>query len=409
MTRKGQIVALALAVTAATFLAWRLLRPLHTFAVADAFAHPLATPANVSPGALSAKTCGACHADFYAEWSTSMHARAWTDPYFQVDFRYDGSLPVCKNCHIPLDRQQEQLVLGFRDDERFDPILAPNPAFSPELQSEGVTCAACHLRGGQIAGPLGTAAAAHPVTPMGDPNETCIRCHVVGGRRWDAFYRLPPCGTVAEIRDTAGGSTAGADQAELFARDAASLGCVRCHMPPVERTLVPGGTSRPARRHWWRGGHSPDMVRSGLAVDFDAQQGICPTPELTLSVTNVGADHYLPTGTPDRMLTLAISLYDAAGAEVETRRQTLERTILWRPFIFDLWDTRLRKGQTVRLHLKPRCGSMKRAVAVEAMVRYHLVGERRRRKIGYQNNHEMVAFDVFRQRVSLEQGQPAPR
>ena len=106
------------------------------------------------------------------------------------------------NCHIPLDRQQEHFILGFRDSDKLNPVLAPNPDFDPTLQQEGVTCVACHLRDGKIVGVLGTTDAPHPVKMIDDPNQICMRCHVVEGNRWDTLFRLPPCGTVAEIRIT---------------------------------------------------------------------------------------------------------------------------------------------------------------------------------------------------------------
>ncbi len=107
-------ILLALAV----FLAWRLVRPLNIFVVSGAFERPVETSA--APVALTAETCGECHPAFYDEWRTSMHSRAWTDPYCQADWRFDGSQQICKNCHIPLDRQQEQRVLGFRDADKWD-------------------------------------------------------------------------------------------------------------------------------------------------------------------------------------------------------------------------------------------------------------------------------------------------
>lgn len=57
------------------------------------------------------------------EWKTSIHANAWNDTYFQVDFQFDGSQQICLNCHTPLENQQENLVLGFIGGDKFDPIL----------------------------------------------------------------------------------------------------------------------------------------------------------------------------------------------------------------------------------------------------------------------------------------------
>src|SRR3989339_1025749 len=137
---------LGLVLLLALFLAWRFLRPMNIFEVDDRFALPL--KAKLPPGltSLSAKECGACHQEIYQEWAQSMHAQAWTDPYYQVDLAFDGDQQICLNCHIPLENQQENLVMGFRDAERFDPILQPNPNFDKALQQEGVTCVVCHLQ-----------------------------------------------------------------------------------------------------------------------------------------------------------------------------------------------------------------------------------------------------------------------
>lgn len=137
MKRKTLIVGVTF-IALMALLAWRMVRPLNIFVVSEAFERPVdTTTAPAVLGNLKAETCGECHPMFYDEWRTSTHSRAWTDPYFQADWRFDGSKQVCKNCHIPLDRQQEHQVLGFRDDEKWDPILAPNPDFDPDLQHKG--------------------------------------------------------------------------------------------------------------------------------------------------------------------------------------------------------------------------------------------------------------------------------
>ena len=130
--------------------------------------------------------------------SQSVHAQAWINPYYQIDYVFDGSQQICFNCHIPLENQQEDLVVGFRDKEMFKPILEPNPDFDQALQNEGVT----------------------------------------------------------------------------------------------------------------------------------------------FTLTNVGAAHFLPTGTPDRHLTLELRLLDGEGRMLKEKIHVMKRYILWRPFIVDLKDTR---------------------------------------------------------------------
>jgi hypothetical protein len=106
-------------------------------------------------------------------------------------------------------------------------------------------------------------------------NRVCVRCNVVERERWDTFFRFPPCGTVAEIQ----AASSIYNQAEKYSdnktgemslQDISELGCVECHMPAVQRPLVEGGVARMARRHLWRGGHDPEMVRKASQANSDS-------------------------------------------------------------------------------------------------------------------------------------------
>lgn len=388
------------------FLGWRTFRPMNIFIITEAFERPIVTD-NVPAlfKTLRASECGACHRDIYNDWKTTIHSQAWTDPYFQTDWRFEQSQQNCRNCHTPLDRQQENLVLGFRDKGKWDPILAPNPDFDATLQHEGVTCAACHFRDGKILGPSGpNTSAPHPVKKMGNPNKVCVRCHVVSGERWDTFFRFPPCGTVAEIRttnakhggnDTAGSSVSG----EVVVDKLADINCVDCHMPLTKQSSIINGKVKQVRRHLWRGGHNPEMVKKGLAITLVKTP---PTAEgkrsVTLTLTNVGAAHYIPTGTPDRHLSVNLRLLDQNGKTIKEAHHILKRTVMWRPFIIDLWDTRLPRGEARRYKLD--IPDKDESFTVEAVVRYHLLDEKRRKRIGYKNQ-EPISYEVFRQRLSI--------
>ena len=150
---KKLVFGLCVLLAFTVFLVWRLVRPTNIFVVDERFERPMMAEIPEGLSSLSAEECGLCHEAINEEWSGSMHARAWTDPYFQVDYRFDGSQQICLNCHTPLENQQEYRVVGFRDKEKFDPILEPNPIFDAELQQEGVTCAVCHVKDGKIVGP----------------------------------------------------------------------------------------------------------------------------------------------------------------------------------------------------------------------------------------------------------------
>jgi len=206
------------------FMIWRFLRPMNIFIVDERFDRPMVMEIPKGLDSLSASDCGGCHEEIYKEWSTSMHSKAWTDPYFQADYRFDGSQQICLNCHIPLENQQENRVVGFRDSEKLDPILQANPDFDMELQQEGVTCVVCHVKEGKIVGPFENTDAPHPVTvdvEMSKGYKACQKCHVVSGKKWDTFFRFPVCGTVAEISESG-----------------LEINCIKCHMPAVTRPLV---------------------------------------------------------------------------------------------------------------------------------------------------------------------------
>jgi hypothetical protein len=391
-SRRSIVMTFAL-VALIAFLAWRFVRPMNIFVVSEAFERPIPTgniPASL--GSLSAKACAACHRTIYDEWSTTIHSQAWTDPYYQVDWVFDGRQQICNNCHIPLDRQQEHRVLGFEDREKWRPILEANPDFDPGLQHEGVTCAACHLRDGEILGVYGREGAPHPVRKIADSNEMCLRCHVVDGERWDTFFRIPPCGTVAEIQGA---------QRTTGEAGGTALGCVQCHMPLTERPPVEAGAARAVRRHLWRGGHDPDTVKKGMSVTFDeVPQAPRNGRSFALTITNIGAAHYFPTGTPDRHLTVSIRLLDQKGAVLREKEHVLSRTIMWRPFIVDLWDDRLRRGEPRVYRFEYAERDYPGAVAIEASVRYHLLAESRRKRIEYENV-DPIAYDVYRTRVAV--------
>ena len=403
MTVKRKILIIVIVLFVA-FLGWRFVRPMQIFIVSPAFELPIDTSnAPAMFPTLRAEECATCHREFYDEWSTTIHSQAWTDPYFQVDWVFDGSPQICKNCHIPLDRQQKFKVMGFNDATKWDPVLEPNPDFDTQLQHEGVTCNVCHFRigkdgDGKILGVLGNTNAPHPVEKIESGNEICVRCHVVSGERWDTFFKFPPCGTVAEIRTTQGKNYV-EDSSDMSVEEIAALGCVNCHMPLLERPLVSGGKIRPTRQHLWRGGHDPDMVKKGLTISFkETISDDSDKRQFTLTLKNTGAAHYIPTGTPDRHLTVQLRVLDKQGNVLNEENHTLKRTIMWRPIIVDLWDTRLARGEQREYTIEITKNNLIAATRIDAEVRYHLLDEARRKRIAYKNK-EPINYPVFQQQL----------
>lgn len=360
---------------------------MNIFVVDEKFERPV--PVNNPEGltSISANECKECHEEIYREWSESMHAKAWLDPYYQVDFVADGSQQICLNCHIPLENQQENLVLGFKDKEKFNPILELNPNFDPTLRDEGVTCVVCHVRDGKIVGLFEIEDAPHPV--IADPEmisgiKFCEKCHVVSGSRWDTFYRIPPCGTVAEINESN----------EV-------VDCVGCHMAEVVRPLVKGREPRKGGKHFFRGGHHPETVRKSLNVEYKKEPSdIQKTNKYIFILTNIGASHYLPTGTPDRYLTLEFRLFDKEKKIIKEKIYKMKRYIMWRPVIVDIKDTRLPYNEPRSFIFEFKSDGKNKPSVIDVTVRYHLLDEKQRKKIGYENK-EPIAYPIYNEKIIL--------
>ena len=171
-------------------------------------------------------------------------------------------------------------------------------------------------------------------------------------------------------------------------------------MPLVQRALVKGGKIRQTRHHYWRGGHDPEMVKKALSVKFAEQvtekKG---KRRFALTIANTGAAHYVPTGTPDRYLSIQFRVLDKDNNVITEKTEKIIRTIMWRPVIMDLWDTRLARGQAKTYPLSVK--DIAKAVSIEAVVRYHLLNERRRKRINYKNKTP-IAYDVFRKKIMLD-------
>lgn len=74
-------------------------------------------------------------------------------------------------------------------------------------------------------------------------------------------------------------------------------------------------------------------------------------------------------------------------------------TVLF-PFTLTVKTTRMPRWQPRSYEFSVPVTNNSDPAAVEAVVRYHLLDERRRERIDY-DNKEPIAYDVFRQTISL--------
>ncbi len=346
---------------------FHLTKDLETYGITADFARPISSPVPEGLQSLKASECGQCHVEIYKEWQTTVHAKAWSDDYFQSDWQYDKTQQNCLNCHTPFENQQRDLVIGFKNNNLWKPLLKRNANFDPEFQAEGVSCASCHVVNGKVNGPHKVEDAPHATnyTPeMRNGSGVCVRCHVTQATQEASIGNPNICSTMTEI------------EANKIKPD-----CIECHMPKITRPLVEGYPARPGRRHWWRGGHDRAMVSKDLRLEIEQRSKKGDRYAYDIVLTNIGTHHKLPTGTPDRHIIVTMELMDAQGNVLKTKTHKIIRRIIWRPVIFEWSDNRLsfEKPQTVGFEFSSKAGAG--ALTLRVRASYHFLEAWRRQQL----------------------------
>lgn len=231
-----------------------------------------AMPAGMGPDSTS---CAQCHGEIAAEWRSSLHASAWTDPVFQAAYVREP-LAFCRNCHAPLHEGDRPTGIAARD---------------------GVSCIVCHVRGGEILG-TGTAGsrAPHPVkvVPALDTSAYCGSCHEFGFHTGELETAELQQSTLSEWRARVGDGRTTAT-------------CQSCHMPSV----ATGGA--PHRAHGFTVQKDLATIAKAVRVDVSTRRdGERVLLDATLLPGNIG--HAFPTGDLYRRLELRAWLDDEGNA-----------------------------------------------------------------------------------------------
>jgi hypothetical protein len=378
------------------YLYYTEVKPVVIFGLRSDYAHAIPyqkIPAGLD--SLKAESCGQCHQAIYEEWKSSIHSKAYQDPFFHAYWTKDKHSWVCLNCHAPLENQQATLIKNIPRDRVEKAHQEPNLQFDPEYQKEGITCAACHVRDGMILGPFEDSAAPHPT--KFDPNfrtaQVCYRCHnVISGPA--QFYNVGPCGTYAEY------------EGKFFMKERGFI-CQSCHMPEIQRPVATDGPIRQGRQHLWRGGHDPEMIKRAVAIQVVANPSE-PKPgekvEMTLTLINAGAGHKLPTGDPDRHFTVEFMVEDRNQQTLERQKDTMGRWIMWQPAIVELYDNRLMPLASRDYTFTYRLPKDVDGLRLTARVRYHIQSERQHemlvKKYGLTAN-DPYWFTIYEREVPL--------
>lgn len=370
----------------AVYLYYTEVKPVVIFGLRSDYAHAIPyqkVPAGLD--SLKAESCGTCHREIYDEWKTSIHARAFADPFFQAYWKKDKNIWVCLNCHTPLENQQPTLIKEIPRGRVEKAIQEPNPHYDADYQKEAISCAACHVRDGVIYGPFEDSAAPHPT--KFDPNfrttQICYRCHnVVSGPA--QFYNVGPCGTYAEY------------EGKFFMQERGFI-CQSCHMPEIDRAVATDGPIRRGRQHLWRGGHDPDMIKRAVAVQIKADP---PQPKpgdqvtFVLTLINAGAGHKIPTGDPDRHFTIEFLVEDREKRVIHQDTSTMGRWIMWQPVVLELYDNRLLPLASSEYRFTYRMPAESEALALKARVQYHILTDGQHEML--RTKYGLTADDPYR-------------
>jgi predicted CXXCH cytochrome family protein len=229
--------------------------------------YPIVTGWEATPDRLDAAYCAECHLQVHTEWRDGMHAQAWSAPLFQAAYA-EEPLPWCRNCHAPLSAQEQGTL----------------------SREQGITCAACHVRGAEIVGardvqPSRTGHAVQAVADFGG-SALCAGCHqFTFPREVSTDFRPLEGGSAVHYSAEPMQSTI----TEWQNSAASPKPCAECH----------GGGHRftgPTDTRWLEQQFGPAAL---TALDAES---------LSLHIALKPRGHALPTGDPFRAIHLEVAL-----------------------------------------------------------------------------------------------------
>jgi len=288
-------------------------------AVALLFLILFASPALANDGTspTTAEFCGNCHRAIFEGWKQSAHAQAMESRLFQdalemVESDYGSQArKTCLGCHSPLAVQ-----LGDLDLVR-------------KTSWEGITCDYCHsIRQVVTSGTNPRAVvdfsnvksgpskeSASPVhgtvfSPVHVSSVACISCH-----EYRNALGFPVLTTYSEWKNS------------LYPAEGQE--CQTCHMYTVRGDIVDPrikkATQEGVNLHQMPGSRSLDQLNRAIQMQFSTER-VGPEIKVTVKLTNRGAGHYVPTGSPLRQLILDVRV-DPFGGETLRAERTYHRSV----------------------------------------------------------------------------------
>jgi hypothetical protein len=271
---------------------------------------------------LQPEDCGTCHPAQYADWQTTVHSGAYSPGLSGQLVNWEasafGTVSSCLVCHAPLSEQSAELSSA-------DEWLT-NPAYDSGLRDAGVSCGACHVRAWRRHGPPRRDGSFDP-SPQDSPHGGVTRTGYFEDSRFcSGCHQFGPGGAAPNGKPLE--NTLFEWQNSRYATE--GIVCQTCHMPD--------------RRHLWRGIHDPDMVRSGVTIEW-----LPAGREVGLRITNTGTGHRFPTyATPEVVARLEFLDGEARPIEGAEHEHSIARRIGYEGGVWvEHSDTRLAPDSAV--------------------------------------------------------------
>ncbi len=245
--------------------------------------------------------CESCHSDIYEEWKESSHAVSWEDSLYQDSYASVQSGPskeACLACHAPV-----ALSTGDR--------LAMRG-----ISREGVTCDYCHtLQSGGSPGSQGTFHSKVGREKVGRISDGRSIYHGIkveedfGGARFcAACHNYVNAYGVLIYSDYESWKSSYYNQR--------GVDCRSCHMPETPGRASNFGNGRDTvPSHRFSGGGSVEMLRKACSFNASLSAG-GDSVRIRTSLSNRGAGHKFPGGSPLREVVVKFTGLDPSGREL---------------------------------------------------------------------------------------------
>jgi hypothetical protein len=267
----------------------------------------------------TAEYCGDCHRAIYDGWKQSAHANAMESRLFQDAMKLAATdygptaRKVCLNCHSPAG------------------VYTADYSLVRKVSWEGITCDYCHsIREVSLSGANPVARVEFNNVKSGPYKDVASPVH---GTAFSAVHTSSLiCATCHEYRNSLGFpvlTTYSEWKASPYAKEGKQ--CQSCHMFEVSGDVVDARVMPLAEHeinlHQMPGSHSIQQLNRAiltrLFVTRDADHAT-----VIVKLTNAGAGHYVPTGSPLRQLILKVRFEPYGGAPAVTQERVFARTVV---------------------------------------------------------------------------------